>query len=250
MVFFSRENETSLGIGATIDLATYPNGMYVEVNLSNQINPNILTTITNVRQGDKRAFLEYTSNQAFTGGKFVRVIERPASTTAETIGSTSGTLNGREQSYLQNSEFAVTDLVNGQAYNFSVLFIDNYNFTTKLSPTASATPQLIEELLKKEACFLLTAGFGEEHFIIDYFRNFRDTILAKTYLGRAFINVYYELAPKYALIIYQHEGLRAMIRGTAYVVYFIMTNFVIILLTVALCVTGIYLYKNKEKIKV
>lgn len=249
-VFFTRENETSLGIGATIDLATYPNGMYVEVNLSNQINPNIQTSITNVRQGDKRAFFEYTSNQAFTGGKFTRVIERPASTTSDTIGSIAGTLNAREQNYLQNSEFAVTDLVNGQDYNFSVFFIDNYNFTTKLSPTKAATPQLIEELLKKEACFLLTAGFGEEHYIIDYFRHFRDATLAKTYLGRAFISVYYELAPKYALIIYQHEALRATIRGAAYVVYFIMTNLVMILITLAFGVTSIYLYKNKEKIKV
>ena len=32
----------SLGLGQTIDPATYPDGMYVEVNLSNQVNPNIV----------------------------------------------------------------------------------------------------------------------------------------------------------------------------------------------------------------
>ena len=141
----------------------------------------------------------------------------------------------------------VNNLTNSDTYNVSILFEDKYKFGTVLSNDMIGQPKEIEELLKKNACFLLTAGFGEDHFVINYFRNFRDTILSQSYLGRAFIHTYYELAPKYALMIYHNEAIRAVIRGAGYTLYFIF-NFYYIILAVAVAVTGAFVFRKHSKL--
>jgi hypothetical protein len=128
-------------------------------------------------------------------------------------------------------------LQNGVEATVSVASIDKFGFSTTLSNSLPGTPLEIEPLLKKTACFLLTAGFGEEHYVITYFRNIRDQVLAENWLGRKFIGFYYSTAPKYALIIYKCETLRLIIRGSAYCLYFILRNIRLLTITLSLIIS-------------
>lgn len=251
LVYIFLSEQSSIADGATITITdpNYDGGIYFETNLSNRIYPNLVITATNARSGDKRVTLTYTANSTILDPLYVKVFERSTPGTISTI-VTPGTVNAEDFPFQQNSEVVVRNLVNDQSYNLSVFFLDKYNFTTQLSTSIIGKPLEVQELLKKQSCFLLTAGFGEEHYVIDYFRHFRDTVLSKNFLGRQFIGAYYEYAPKYALIIYEHEAVRATVRGAAYVLYFIFNYFVFILITSMTLLTAIYLYKNKEKIKI
>jgi hypothetical protein len=62
---------------------------------------------------------------------------------------------------------------------------------------------------KKEGCFLATAATGSyDHEITRTLRNFRDTSLESSALGRRFIQWYYEKSPNWALWITRHSWIR------------------------------------------
>lgn len=248
-VYFFLATDTSIAAGTAIDPTVYTGGIYFRTYMSNRIYPSLTITVTAARPGDRRVILAYTGDSTILKPHHVRIFDTGGSAgTLLPIGQLTGTLLVKEYDYLQNSEVTVTDLVNDQDYNLGVMFVDKYNFATRVSATKAATPQAIEELLKKNACFLLTAGFGEDHYIIDYFRHFRDAVLSQSYLGRAFISVYYETAPKYALMIYQHEGIRAVIRGFAYTLYFIF-NFYYVFIAGAAVIGAALVYRKRDKFR-
>lgn len=252
-VYFFISPVTSIGVGGTIDITTadYSTGLFYDVHMSSRVYTSLSISLGSLRNGDRRAIIPYTSSELMLQAGHVRVFDNNAAqATSLPVGQLTGTLLPKEYDYLQNSEVVVTDLENGriQPYNLSLLFVDKYQFASKASVSAVAEPQQIEELLKKNSCFLLTAGFGEDHYVIDYFRHFRDTVLSKSYLGRGFIHFYYELAPKYALILYQHEGVRAVIRGFAYTLYFIFNYYYLIIVGVA-ALGAVFIYRNRSKFR-
>ncbi len=255
-IFFSTATPNSLALGTVTDPASYTGGMYFEVNMSNRIYTaaQVTPVISNIRQGDARLILEYTSNGSILKPKAVRVFKHgpssPAGGSPIRSYDGNGSLTSTEYPFASAGQVTVSGLTNDVDYDFSVLFVDLYKFGTVVSQIKTQRPMAIQELLKKEGCFLLTAGFGEDHYVISYFRHFRDAVLAKSYLGKAFISFYYESAPKYALLIYKHETLRAMIRGMAYTLYFIFNNISLILLSSLFATLLFYLYKKREKIKI
>ena len=210
-------------------------------------------TIKSGKPGDKRVVIEYSSTATLSSNyaKAVKVYKHTSDPTASNMpigyNNYSGTLLNQDYNYAQDGTITVNGLKNSEEAILSVVFLDKFNFVTTLSQEVKVTPLEIQELLKKNACFLLTAGFGEDHYIIDYFRNFRDHVLASTYLGRSFIHVYYELAPKYALMIYQHESIRMLVRGFAYTLYFIF-NFYLIFVAVFIGIVTYSIYGKRTKI--
>lgn len=258
LVYFFFSTNSALSIPQDIDPVTaFPGGIFFEVNMSNRIynSTQILPSVTSVRSGDKRVIIAYTSTTNITLPKAVRVLIHDGAPGIVNqpiqdyyAAQPGSTLHPTEFAYNYTGEVTVNELKNGTTYNLSVLFEDQYKFGTVLSDDAVGEPKEIEELLKKNACFLLTAGFGEDHFVISYFRHFRDTVLSQSYLGRAFIHTYYELAPKYALMIYQHEGIRAVIRGMGYTLYFIFNFYIIILVAVA-GLGGVFVYLKRNKLR-
>lgn len=244
----------SIGIGGTIDVtaADYSTGLFYDVHMSNRVYPNLTISLGTLRNGDRRAIIPYTSSEIMLQPDHTRVFDNSsAQSTTAPIGQLTGTLLAKEYDYVQNSEVTVTDLENGrvQPYNLSLLFVDKYQFTSKASASAVALPQEIEELLKKNSCFLLTAGFGEDHYVISYFRHFRDTVLSQSYLGRAFISVYYETAPKYALMIYHNEAIRAVIRGFAYVLYFLFNFYYLVIIATILGASAVFIYRKRNRFR-
>ncbi len=255
-VYFFLSSQSSYAAGSTVDVATAPlnNGIYYQTYLSNRVlrDSELRISITNLRNGDGRVVFDYSATATINLPKSVRVYLHDGAPGAQNspLASYSGSVLTEVYPYAQSSELTVTNLTNGSSPRLSVFFLDKYNFATTLSGDVVGVPQKIEELLKKEGCFLLTAGFGEEHYVIEYFRQFRDNVLSKNVLGRMFISTYYELAPKYALAIYKSETIRALVRGAAYILYFLFNYISTILIISIVCSFLIYLIKKREKIEI
>jgi len=144
-----------------------------------------------------------------------------------------------------NATIDIRGLDNSVTYNIAIALMNKYQFVSKVSISRQGTPLKIENLLQSQACFLLTAGFGEEHWVIDYFKQIRDHFLAKFSVGRWFIGAYYESAPKYAMQIYHSPFLRWIIRSMAYVAYSMIHYFYLYFIALSL-VTVVLLRRRRS----
>lgn len=241
---------TVKSLGST-DVTPDANGVYVKFKLSNRVylSTDLKVTMSSLLPGDSRLLGNFSTNTTMDSNLFykTRIFKHDSAPADSTnpVGSYSGVFDDQLLDN-QTGEFTLSGLTNGNTYYISVALVDKYLFATTLSSSLSKSPMQIEELLKKQSCFLLTAGFGEENYIINYFRNFRDQILSKYYLGQVFIKYYYKYAPKFALSIYNNEAIRFCIRMMAYSLYFIF-NYFVWLLAFMLIIFAIF-RKNKSNI--
>jgi hypothetical protein len=240
-------------IGATPD-TTYPEGLFFQLNISSKVftPTDITVSLSDLRKGDRRILGSFSSTATMTASvyretlAFIHSATVPGCLLPGPISGCSGTLQKDNPiSTSQSGDFTLNNLVNGKTYAISLGFLDKYGFMTALSNFDSQTPTEIQELLKKQACYILTAGFGEEHYVTNYFRSYRDHILANSWLGRKFIKVYYRSAPHYAMIIYKNEWMRLVIRSAAYTLYFLFNFYWVVLIFLGAC-----LFFNLWKIKI
>lgn len=84
------------------------------------------------------------------------------------------------------------------------------DFPAEARPSAPPQP---EPGAPKSQCFLATAAYGSEHADeVVRLRSFRDTVLRRTWGGRAFIVVYEYLSPPVARLVARSALLRGVIR--------------------------------------
>ncbi|MDD4975758.1 MAG: hypothetical protein PHY93_15480 [Bacteriovorax sp.] len=249
-LYFYLSTNSNLPLGDPV-VPAGTDGVFFEVQMSNRIYlaTDLRVFITNSRKGDSRVILDYTSDQTMLDFKKITIFKHstiPApATTNQPIGLYAGTLLDRDFPGTETGEVTVNQLPNGVDATLSVLFQDKFGFATTLSDDVTVVPTEIQELLKKQACYLLTAGFGEEHYVITFFRHYRDHVLANTWIGKQFIKIYYRSAPHYAVIIYQSEWMRLAIRSAAYSLYFVFNYYWLVLIFLISCY---YLNLRKNKI--
>jgi hypothetical protein len=116
------------------------------------------------------------------------------------------------------------NLVNGNSYNLAVVLANKYKFTTKVGNTQPGTPQEIEVFLREQQCYFLSAGFQDHHFVLNYFRHFRDEVLNSTRLGRVLVNFYYETAPQYTHHIFNNPQIALFFRGLGHSLYWVFNS--------------------------
>lgn len=224
------------------------NGLYFKIYFSNRLSiySSTTTKITSqtVERGDKTLYVK------FEGSIGDAVVNR----TGIFGGKSSATPTQDNffeiySSAKESAELSVTNLENDVEYCFLARYVDQYGFmslTSELIGDNCESPIEIEPLLKEKSCFLVTAGFQRDHYVLDYFRAFRDNILINYSLGKKFIKFYYSLAPSYAKYIYSNTYLAKTVRVISYLVYYLMTNLLIVaLLAIA---TSILIYFSKAYI--
>ncbi len=131
--------------------------------------------------------------------------------------------------FITSGDLTVDDLTNNTTYYFAIASVNKFLFATKLTASHGVEPKPFEELLDQQQCYLLTAGFQNPHYVLDYFRSLRDNVLLKNKFGKIFVFWYYSTAPKYAHIIKNSSILSALIRLAGYVGYFLIKYFMMVL---------------------
>jgi hypothetical protein len=242
-VYFFVSSE-SLVVGAKdigAPSASYSGGVFFQMNMSNQVYTDSESTVSlsELRQGDRRVIGTFSSSSSIGNLKGLYAYLHDSATDSCTSirepGRCQGSFNSTAVSLFQNGEFTLSGLTNGSDVRVSVALVDKFGFSTTVSNSIKVTPAEIQELLKKQACFILTAGFGEEHYVTNYFRGYRDQTLAHSWFGKKLIRFYYKAAPQYALMIYKSEVMRFGIRMMAYVIYYLFNYYWVILLGLLFC---------------
>lgn len=215
------------------DPSVYTTSVVYELNMSNIINTNQVV-INDLFKGDGQLTIDYTASALVKARSFYAIV---GSATAgicagsETDSTKSNTLAGLGVTFSGLMDLKTTavkgqvklkDLNNDFCYPVRITFCDFYGFCTTASNQFQNAPENIQALLEKQACFFFTAGFGEEHPVVNYFQAFRDQHLRRFWLGRQFIDFYYDVAPQYTPFILERPWLQSLIRGVAYVLYSIM----------------------------
>jgi hypothetical protein len=225
------------------DVEETEDGLFVDLNLSDEI-PDGNFIVNSVDRGDDQLVFNISDGDSITqmGDSFLNVLifKYSGTTVQQVVDFASSTslffqeLNettddndeADDESDSESEEFnsgsiTVNELVNGETYNLAFAKINKYLFLSKISGSLVGTPQNIETFLNEQSCFLLSAGFQTNHYVLDYFRSFRDRVLLTNKLGKSFVKYYYDTAPKYASFIYQNELLSFSIRIVGHFLYII-----------------------------
>ena len=140
------------------------------------------------------------------------------------------------------------NLENEQTYYVGLALVNKFFFASFLSPTEIGSPEKIEVFLDKQACYLLSAGLQQEHFLLDYFRSWRDQVLLKTQWGTAVVSWYYQHAKKYTGLVMGSRWLSGLIVMSAYLLYFFVHYFHLLLLMGIIIIT-IIINRRKKGMK-
>lgn len=237
------------------------NGFYINVFVSALVrdNSSMNLKINLIERGDESLYIHYNTTSIFEGMQELLVLSNSSTGNGnqpyqDAVTAGSRLLSGdKEFPASPGASIQLRHLVNKTTYYISLAFKDKYGFASLLSVDKSGTPEEIEEFIKSQQCYLLSAGFGREHFIINYFKKVRDNFLLKSYLGRSFVSFYYETAPKYTKAIYTSKTLSFMVRLSAFVIYyifkFVAPLFLVFLLifTIRRLVKGKFLSTSESK---
>ncbi len=231
LVFFFL-SETQPASSFTVDSKT---GLYFKLRFSSVI-PTAVPVLESIRKGDERLNLFYSSAPVLADYYETLVFSytnTTATATADTYSSIRGLgsiiSNSAGTSNQASGYYTLKDLDNERNYNVSIAFADKFQFASKFSGSRIAVPEKIEVFLEKQGCYLLSAGFQEEHYVLEYFKKFRDQVLLKHALGKKFVHFYYSTAPQYTHYIYNSPMISSVVRGAAYTLYFIFNYFSYIL---------------------
>jgi hypothetical protein len=209
--------------------STDKTGVYYKLFLSDQ-PPTQDVYLTQIKPGDGRAFIYFDSTVSnyLYQAHVVMWGSNPGSTQndyySELIGS-GGTIFHRQDG-IYKGMILVKGLFNGATYYFAVYLVNKFQFASRSSDNNSVQPMEIETFLQKQMCFLLSAGFQKEHYVLDYFRHLRDDYLKQFHWGREFVAWYYLTAPAYAPAIYQTPALSFLVRCLGFVGYFLGHYFI------------------------
>jgi hypothetical protein len=235
--FFIYASTTNATPGTTINTSSV-DGVFYKINLSDKIPSGVITT-TSMTIGDENLTLNFTGGDTITEMDDTIIYRLlmydfatgTADTTNSPIQTASAGISGIYSYETPNRAGSVTaqKLTNGTTYNFGLALVNKYLFASKLSNSIVGVPIEIETLLKENQCYLVTAGFQKEHYILDYFRHIRDSLLLKSSWGSKFVEFYYSTAPDYAPVVYNSKWLSAIVRAASYTIFYIMKVYPILI---------------------
>lgn len=252
-VFFLDDN--NLADGGTVDPDDYTSVLYYSLEISGRVPSSLSARVSldSLAKGDGRLKIGYTGITQLQPYEAV-IFSYNASNATENSYSAAiaagGTfINDRSFAACSDDEQTINlnDLANGTTYHIAVGCLDKFKYVTLFTASQEETPQAIDTFLDESACYMVSAGFGEEHYVLKYLRGFRDNVLMSFGLGRDFVDLYYATAPKYARIVYKHPVLRFLMRMVGYSSYVFLNFWKLILFCSGLILCSTYLYRNREE---
>jgi len=228
--FFMRERN-SVSEGDSVDLsdATNQGGVFFKAFFSNKLNDTFTITLNPIVKGDSSLVLPYSATSTISNFKEVAVFNGVTPDSTDLAGSGGSRISeDGEFPAVISANIRANDLINDQSYTLAVAFVDKYLFASKLSNTQTEAPSKIDTFLEKEQCYLLSAGFQESHYVIDYFKMIRDSYLLQSSWGKIFVNFYYSTAPSYTRMIYTSPVLSQIVRFFGYLAYFIFNFWMLV----------------------
>ncbi len=223
--FFLRTNG-EVTEGDTVDLSEDANksGVFFKALFSNKVyeRADLPISLDKITKGDATLKLTYSASSTISNFKEVAVFS--GVTTGEVAFANSGSTKISDDGEFPATAEASIDignLDNDTTYTLAVAFVDKFLFATALSDAKSEQPTKIDVFLEKNQCYLLSAGFQEDHFVIDYFKMIRDNYLLHTVPGKLFVEFYYSTAPQYTRAIYSSPIISQVVRFFGYLAYYI-----------------------------
>ncbi len=226
-------SETRYNNGQEIAQADVETKLFYHLYLSNTIDGQNEINLQSLYKGDRQLHSTFSGfSPSHTDSLYAYVVEDPPcvlrADPQPVLYRNRTPTDGRLQtldSLSIGGDANVKNLTNGHCYAIRLLYVDKFGFASRMSQSLIESPQEILSLLQKDQCYLLTAGFGRRHFVIDFFRNFRDRVLLSFSLGKALVSTYYATAPAYAPLILKSPMLAYSVRGVAYLLYGILRYF-------------------------
>ena len=248
-LYFSLEEDNQSGT----EVETSEDGLFLRLDVSNSIPQNAFT-LTRVDTGDERLFLSVTGGEDITqmGDDFYKVnaFSFSDSTERSSANPSEGTFllsyDGIE--VIDTGEYIVNDLENAQSYNLAISKVNKFLFSSALSNSKIGTPEKVDVFIEKSSCYLLSAGFSRDHYILDYYRNFRDSILLKSSLGRKIVDYYYLFAPRFTPYIIKSQLISNIIKGVAYFGHFIFKYFAVIVGLFSVTLLAGFTYSRRRRV--
>lgn len=259
-VFLALESN-NLSIGESINPSddAYKGGYYLIFNFSN-LYPSSAPTIKKAYQGDESISFRYTgsysdSTDGFYAG-MIGILNKGCAAGAPSPARYATVRGDSDYSFTNkdyddygatSGEYVFRNLENGSTYDGGIMTWNKFGFSSDIAYNTECTKaEEIQVLLEENQCYLLTAGFGRSHIVIDYFRMIRDQYLAKTFIGKMFINFYYTSAPQFTDMILKTPALAAVIRGFAWSLYFILNN-ILLFMASLLAFLSPFAYKRLQE---
>lgn len=229
------------------EVTTSTDGLFIELKLSNTLPENNFV-VDRIDSGDGRVFLNVSNGDQISqmGDDFLTTAVFKYSDAVERVAAASSNatffLEFEQAERKDSGEYIINNLENGTSVNLALAKINKYLFSSNLSNSKVETPQEVEVFLKKSSCFILSAGFGRDHYVVEFFRDIRDDVLLKNSLGQKFVSFYYRISPKYTGIILDSKLLQVVIRGLAHTSYFVFNHFAVVIIFL----TGLYIFKMRR----
>lgn len=224
---------SQVGIDTDIsDPTSGTDGIFVELNISGVVydGSNTLTiqpVLTGVTVGDSRLKYTYTLSSVQTNFRDIVAYNNTIGLTSSPIfvdlDPSKELLTGEDEiGVAVDGYFDLKDLENEKTYHTTIAIRDRFGFFTIFADSLAERPLTIAEFLEKNQCYLISAGFMEQHYVLDYFRHIRDDYLLGFELGERFVNFYYATAPQYVPYIIDHEYVQVVIKSIAFFLYFVL----------------------------
>ncbi len=231
-LFFFLDDE-DLTKGTSVTKEDY-SGVVYEVKLSNRVYES-LPRLTALAKGDSQLVgtldgfeLDYDFDSWYVHIDSSTCTDTATNETLKSLGLSFSNLRDLNNISI-DGVVRVNELTNGTCYSLRYFECDKYGFCSKSTEQLSGTPEEIQALLEKQACFFFTAGFNGEHYVVTYFQYWRDHFLSKFWLGQKFIRWYYDTAPQYTPYILERPWLQSIIKGIGFVLYGVIKGWWLIL---------------------
>jgi hypothetical protein len=195
--------------------------IYLQANFSSLYESSELVPTSEILRGDQYLVIKYHLQQLSKTNRsllhkiiLVQYEQASQGQTTRTILSARQLLPAQHLHFYDHTDLHFLrkeHLTNNQEYYFATAALNKFFFATKVSTALAKTPLDIETFLKQQGCYLISAGFQKKHWILEYYRSFRDQWLMSTSLGRSFVRWYYKTAYSYAFIIADSYTLRTLV---------------------------------------